>query len=359
VRLETGRRRDGRERRLIETLVAELAERPDDVELVRVFADWLLQQGHPAGELVMVQLERLVHDSEALQKREYDLIWNHAEPHMKAVLARDHVTELEWRRGLLHGITLHHHGGEEALDETLRRLASDPCGRLVRRLVISAVQFDGAGNLEPAIAALASLSHRFIRLRELVITEGANLGSPWIEGPIHVGDLTPLYPAYPQLEVLEIGGKETHLGALSLPALRRLALDDITPVHVTEIAAASLDALEELELFFGRWRVDAIDPVFRPLLDRVMPKLATLAIAAEVPQVMQYVVRAVPAAALSRQTRILSFYRGPLDADCVRTLVQWAPRLRALHRLEVDARGLSVEGRRQLEQTFGRLLVVR
>jgi uncharacterized protein (TIGR02996 family) len=127
-----------------EELIAELASRPDDVELVRVFADWLLQQGHPVGELVVVQLERLAHDSEALAKREYDLIWHHAEPHMKALLARDHVSELVWKRGLLDSVILHHHGGEEVLEDTLRRLASDPCGRLVRRLEISAVEYDGA-----------------------------------------------------------------------------------------------------------------------------------------------------------------------------------------------------------------------
>jgi uncharacterized protein (TIGR02996 family) len=340
-------------------LYAELAAKPDDIELVRVFADWLLQQGHPAGELVIVQLERLTHDTAALADREHDLFWNHVAPYMKTVLARDGVTQFEWKRGLLHKVTLDHHGGEEALDETLKRLASDPCGRLVRRIEISAVQFDGAGSLEPALIELASLAPSFTLLAELAIREGMNLGNPWIEGPIHIGDLTPIYHAYPKLEVLEIGGKECFFGALDLPALRRLAIDDMTPVDLASVAAAPLPSLAELELFFGRWRVDNIDAVFRKLLDRAMPKLATLSIAAAIPQVMQYLVRAVPAAALSKHTRVLAFRRGALDDDCVRTLVQWAPRLRTLERFEVEGRGLSPEHRRTLEQAFGRLLVVR
>ena len=322
-----------------------------------MFADWLLQQGHPVGELVVVQLERLARDSEALAQREHDLFWHAVVPHLKAVLARDHVTDFEFRGGLLYSVTLHHHGGEEALDETLRRLATDPCGRLVRRIEIDAVEFDGAGDLGPAIRELAALA--LPRLTELAFREGANLGNPWIDGPIHIGDVTPLYAAYPRLEVLELGGKEYALGHLDLPALRRLALADMTPTDVATIARANVPALEVLELFFGRWRVDGIDAVFRPLLDRAMPKLARLAIAAEIPQVMQYLTRAVPGSQLAKHVRVLAFPRGALDDDCVRTLVQWAPRLRALERLELEGRALSTEQRRALEQTFGHVLAVR
>ncbi len=340
-------------------LIAELAARPDDLELSRVFADWLLQHEHPGGELVVVQLERLANDSEALAAREHDLIWNVLKPHMDRVLARDMVTEYTWRRGVLDAITLHHHGGEEALDHTLRRLASDPVARLVRRIVISAVQFDGAGDLTPALAELAGLAPRLPRLAELAIAEGMNLGNPWIEGPIRIGDLSPIYAAYPKLEVLEVGGKECELGTLELPALRRLAIEDASPPDLAAIAAAPLPALDELELFFGRWRVDNIDAVFRPLFDRTLPSLTTLAIAAKIPQVMQYLVRAVPASTLARNARVIAFRHGALDDDCVRTLVAWAPRLRALDRLEVEGRGLAMEARATLERALGRVLVVR
>ena len=359
--MEAGRRRDRGKRRLSgeldDALIAELAARPDDVELVRVYADWLLQHEHPAGELVVTQLERIAHDSEALVNREYELYWDRVEPHMKAVLARDHVSEFEWRRGLLHCVTLHHHGGEEVLEETLRRLAADPCGWLVRRIEIHAVEFDGAGDLSPAIRELAAL--QFPRLAELAFREGANLGNPWIDGPIRVGDVTPLYAAYPRLEVFELGGKQYELGDLELPALKKLVLADMRPSDVATIARARLPALAELELYFGRWRVDGIDAVFRPLFDRSMPMLARLAIAAGVPQVMQYLTRVVPGAAISQHARILAFPRAALDDECVRALVQWAPRLRVLERLELDARGVSTEHRRTLEQTFGRLVALR
>jgi uncharacterized protein (TIGR02996 family) len=344
---------------LIAELIQELGARPDDLELVRVFADWLIQQGHPAGEMIVLQLGRMANDSKELVEREHDVYWNHVVPFMRGVLARDGGTELEWRHGLLHRVTLDHTGGEEALDHTLRRLAADPCGCLVRRIEITASQFDGAGDLEPALAGLAALAPRFPRLGELVIREGMNLGSPWIEGPIRIGDLTPLYAAYPRLEVLEIGGKECDFGAIDLPALRRLAIDDMTPLDLASVAAAPLPALADLELFFGRWRVDNIDAMFRKLLDREMPKLAMLSIAAKIPQVMQYLVRAIPAAAISKHARAIAFRRGTLDDDCVRTLVQWAPRLRTLDRLEVEARGLAPEQRRTLAQTFGPLLVLR
>lgn len=365
MRLEAGRRRDGGKRRLSDlagdgdALIAEVARRPDDVELVRVFADWLLQQGHPAGELAVVQLERRTRDGEALAAREDELVRHHVRPYLEAVLARDHVTELEWRGGLLHRATFHHHGGEELLEQALRRLASDPCGRLVRRIEISAVEFDGAGDLEPALAELGALAPRFPRLAELAISEGMNLGNPWIDGPIRVGELAPIYAGYPDLEILELAGKEYGLGALALPALRRLAIADASPADVACVAAAPLPALAELELHFGRWRVDGLDAVFRELLDRTLPAIVRVAIAAEAAAVMQYLVRALPGSALAKHARVLAFPRVTLDDDCVRTLVQWAPRLRALDRLEVDGSRLAPDHVRALRAALGPRLVLR
>jgi hypothetical protein len=278
---------------------------------------------------------------------------------MTALLARDHVTDFVWRRGVLDTVTFHHHGGEEALDETLRKLARDPVARLVRRLVISAVQYDGAGDLEPAIAELAELAPRFPRLVELAVQEGLDLGNPWIEGPIRVGNLEPLYAAYPRLRVFELAGKEYQLGTMQLPQLHKLAIEDMTPSDLGRVAAAALPSLAQLELLFGRWRVDDIDAVFRPLFDRAMPTLQHLALATEVTPVMQYFIRVVPASALARHLRSLAFRGGPMHPDCSSTLVAWAPRLRALERLEIEGHGVSPEGRATLERAFGRILVLR
>jgi uncharacterized protein (TIGR02996 family) len=82
-------------------LLAELAANPDDADLVRVYADWLMQLGHPAGELAIVQLEaRGEHSGDVIDKREYELFWNQVVPFMKGALARDHVSELAFRRGV-------------------------------------------------------------------------------------------------------------------------------------------------------------------------------------------------------------------------------------------------------------------
>jgi hypothetical protein len=312
-----------------------------------VFGDWLLQQGHPCGDLIVAALANREADTDA------------AEKYLGAVLGRDLSTYYRWQRGVLDAITFNHHGGEEELDKIIERLATDPAARLVRRIQIDAVQFDGEGDLEPTIAMLAELAPRFPRLSEIALREGMNLGNPWIDGPIRIGDLTPLYAAYPRLTVFELGGKDYELGEIGFYHLQKLVLDEMRPTDVTAIARANLPHLTELELFFGRWRVDGIDAVFRPLLDRAITTLATLSIASEVPQVMQYFVRAVPASILARHTRVLGFRRGVLDADCVNQLVVWAPRLRALDRLEVEGRGLTTEHRRSLERTFGRLLAIR
>lgn len=344
----------------IHQLVAEVADRPHDIEVVRVFADWLLQQGHPLGELAVVQLERMRHDSAALAQREAELIANTANPFVEQLLGRANIGTLAvglgWRGGLLDVIGLQQ-PGEGPLADVLARLASDPVLRLVRRIEIEAIEFDGEGDLEPALRTLAALA--LPRLCELVVREGADLGNPWVDGPIRIGDVTPLYAAYPRLAVLELDGKAYELGDLALPSLRRFALGDVRPADIVTVARGKLPALEELELFFGPWRVDGIDAVFRQLFDREMPRLGVVRIGAEAQLVAQYLVRALPGSQLARHARVLAFPRSPLDDDCVRTLVQWAPRLRALERLELEGQRLTPESVRLLHATFGPVLVLR
>ncbi len=340
-------------------LIAELATRPADRELLRVFADWLLEVGHPSGELMALELA--AEPPPNLGARVAALIATQLEPYLEQRLARRHPTEYAWRAGLLDAIALHHEGAAAPLAQTLRELAAEPCARLLRRIEIRANELDGEGNLEPVIAELARLAPAFPRLTELAVREDRE-PYRWVDTgvmPIQIGDVSPLYASYPRLELLELAGKEYTLGALELPALRRLALHEFGPRDIASLAVAPLPVLEDLELAFTYGvTIDRIDDVFRPLLDRTLPTLGRLAIVVQLRQLMQFLVRAVPASNLARHARVLAFRRCILDDDSVRALVQWAPRLRALARLEIEGTGLSTHHRRALEQALGPVLAV-
>ena len=68
-----------------------------------------------------------------------------------------------------------------------------------------------------------------------------------------LADLTPLYAAYPRLEELTLLCDEVELGAIRLPALRRLSVsvESLDANAVRSLAAAHLPRLESLELVAG------------------------------------------------------------------------------------------------------------
>lgn len=339
---------------LLEALVAQ----PADVDTLRVYADVLLEQGDPRGELIGVQLARLAGDTPDLRAREAELI-DHVEPVLQGALASTSVLKGTWKLGFLDRLMIQQ-VGDEPIEAALTQLAAQPAARLLRRIAIYAVAVGEGGEHDPAIIELARLAPAFPRLTAVALSRnevGAAAAGPDPQGA--AGDLAPLTRAYPGLEELALGSRPFQLGDLALPALRQLWIQEVRPGEVASLAAARLPALEELDLWFGAWAVADPAALLEPLLGRVQPALVTLAIGAAPPNVLQHLARAVPGSTLAQRVRVLAFRRSVLDDACVQHLVAWAPRLRALDRLEVEGRRLSRDGRRLLEQTYGRLLVVR
>lgn len=239
-------------------LLATLAGNPEAGAL-RVYADRVLELGNLHGEFITLQLNRAERGSEP-DVREEALRREVLEPALREALGGT-LTACRWERGFLAAVEFE---VDDAPFEALSALVQRPEARLLRRIVLHALRWDGGGDLSPLWQRFAH-GPRFPRLEALVVEVGLDLGNPHIDGPIVIGAVEPLYAAYPRLRVLELHGIEHALGTIALPELThfsasRLSLDAIAP-----LVSARWPKLEELELEFGPAGGEA-EPLFGPLL---------------------------------------------------------------------------------------------
>ena len=239
-------------------LLATLARNPEPGAL-RVYADRVLEQGNVHGEFITLQLNRAERGSEP-GVREETLRQEVLEPALREALGPS-LTSCRWEHGFLAAIEFEVDGNPF---EALRVLVERPEAQLLRRIVLNALSWDGAGDLTPFWDSLTR-GPRFPRLEALAVKVGLDLGNPHIDGPIQIGTVAPLYEAYPRLRVLELHGVLHALGRIVLPELThfsasRLSLDAIAP-----LVSAEWPKLEELELEFGPAGGEA-EPLFGPLL---------------------------------------------------------------------------------------------
>ncbi len=85
-------------------LLRSVCARPDDDDLRRIWADWLLEHGDPRGEFVQLQSAPLPLQTGATLARERELLDAHWERWLGPLSSR--VGYHEWDRGLLVGCTL-------------------------------------------------------------------------------------------------------------------------------------------------------------------------------------------------------------------------------------------------------------
>ena len=327
-----------------DALLAQLVERPDDLDAFRVYADLLMSAGDPRGELVALQC--------ANDPAADALMWSVVNPLVDLQLGTTPRPSYTWRFGFIDTITFSHAGDEPFA--VLPALAAEPAARLLRRLVIDAVQMDGRGDLAPVLAELAGLARAFPCLREVAVVEGANLGNPWIDGAIAIGDVSPLYAAFPRLEVLDLDGSSLELGAIEMPAVRRFRATHVGLANAAGIAAAHWPRLDSLDVAIAGSFADAAAALRRLLdIDGTVRELSV-----SLPD-MLHVALHLPASRLARRARVLGFGRDRVDDDWVRRLLDHTPRLRQLDEVRFARHQLSAGARVALTEALGRVFVVR
>jgi hypothetical protein len=331
-----------------ERLHAELAarprERPTDPiaqleqadgearELFSVHADALVTAGDPRGELASLQLrlasgDRSVADAELeLRKRFFGKL----EP------VRD-LLELEWSGGYLHSARVRNEydrDPEASIDEIAGWLLDEPSGRFLRKLVVGIVTFEdnGYGGVARAIGATPRPALRTLWLGDFG-SEETELNWSSLE------DLSPIWPAVPNLRELWLRSGSMTLGSMDLPRLERLeivtgGLDDES---ARRIAAARWPELRELIIQVGRpdyGGTAALGDVLPILEGRTAPRLEKLGLTN-----LEFTDELVEPLARSRllpQLRALDLSMGTLSDDGARAMRRFARAFAHLEQIQLD-----------------------
>lgn len=335
---------DGELAELLRSVIA----RPDDLDVLRVYADVLIERGDARGELIAVQLERRAQDSPALVMREGELAAT-LDAALVAELGQPGTT-FAWRRGFLEAIVFTPGGERRALADSLRQLGTLSLARQLRRIVIRLVE-PGWGSMGPITSMLAKVAPQLRGLRELVFTTTprGEAGTPLVRWQI--GELSPVCRAIPRLEVLEVaGGEFSTLRDLYVPSLHRLVLENPRRVALQAVGRLELPGLEELEVYDGDWEGADIEE----LLGRPWP-LRSLVLHTRVGRSMLELARILPTAPLFERVRVLELRGAPLSTRAIDALLEQAPRLRQLRRFAIEP----TSGFRRLANALGDIVVAR
>lgn len=210
----------------------------------------------------------------------------------------------------------------DQLTEWLEALLDEPEVGQLRGLVIGAWDFDGDDASE-IVDLLANSAGRLTALRALflgdIIAEEQEMS--WIEQ----SDISPLFPAFPKLEVLRVRGSDgLVVGELAHQELRELAFESGgLPGHVIDsVVRAQLPQLERLELWLGtsEYGYDGSIERLSPLLtEHRFPLLRYLGLKNSEQQ--DEIARAIAASPLMDQLSILDLSMGTLSDEGARALL--------------------------------------
>lgn len=269
-------------------LEARIDDDPDDDARFHAYAEWLVAQGSPRGELARVQLARAREDSPELAAREATLLEAHADlfrgaHHSRYTRFIDDFCIVRWHAGFWRRIEF------TGTAEQLRLVLAQRSARFVHVLHIRGID-DYSEIYDSAITAITEAGPRLGALRELrigAVPEGQDALVGF--GDRTCGNLGELARSCPQLTTLRLMCPTFDLGPAPHPSLRRLdARMGATPASLASLARARLPRLEQLDLAFDTsadeseamwgslwWPHDALDELLASLAV-VMPSLQRL-----------------------------------------------------------------------------------
>lgn len=234
---------------------------PDDLDALEVHADRLMEEGNALGEAIAAQLEimklagtdlprRTLLATEArrlLAKQHEEIFGAELAPHALSIVPKD-ASELtghfaactaRWWLGVIDEVALSA-SAKLGLPETVEALARIPAARFVRSMLVGSTAPPRA-RYQPVeyvgfVGALVrpEVASAFERLRALFL---GDLGERIVASL--VGDMAPIYAAFPRLETLRIHANSVDLGSLE-------ALPQLTTIEL-EGNCAGLDALHRIE----------------------------------------------------------------------------------------------------------------
>jgi uncharacterized protein (TIGR02996 family) len=241
-------------------LEQQIIEEPMDAGRCLVYADWLLEQKHPRGELGVLQAQRSERpDDAALAKAETKLLETHPELAPQRVMESakrskrtnetdDDRSTIRWENGFIAAARLSR--ASDRLPYTVRELVCEllghPAARFLRELRIGSLgpdEHDYGDVIDEIIRGCPST----LRLLSLVDLPPGTAELVFA----NLADVTPLLAATPLLEELRLAGQQVVVRSIALPKLRRLAIATSDETVLSVVAKATLPSLESLQLSSG------------------------------------------------------------------------------------------------------------
>lgn len=334
-------------------LEALIAKHPDEVGNYTVYADWLIQQGDPRGELINAQLKHESNpDDSGLTDQIRDLHEKHDAEWLGELATQKDGFSASWRRGFLDAVTL---GDDDSapvkLGDLYQKLRPLPVAQLIRELRFAAFADDD--DYQPAWdSAVVAMTEFGVspNLRTLIFDRG----SFWDISSTYLNQLESVYPRVPNLEHLEIILGNMNLGTIDLPNLRHFEVwtGGFTSDNMKSVLAAKWPKLETLLLRFG----DSEDYGANCTLDDVLPLLSSTTI----PNVRHlalansaFINDLIPHLAKSpllKQIKTLDLSLGLMTDEGANAIVAHAEAFKHLEKLDVHRNYLTLEACTAIKQ---------
>ena len=283
-----------------------LAEAPEDVQGYRVYADWLIDQGDPRGELIARSLEydrtrdhKLGLMIDGFTKRNADVLVGALAPQLGYI---------RWRHGFFEEVTLDSALVREPFEDVTEAVLALPSAALLPAI---AYRCPAASRIAPALAVLGRLRPAPLRAVKLGVDS-------------RLGDLDALFP-------LALHRLEIHVPHHS----DYNALDPVSPATLASLVRAPWP-LRALRLHVGP-DPDQLPTLLQLVARTDLPHLAELRIAAShrVVAFASTLVRAILASPFAAQLTDLELDLEVGAADYKHLVEQRPTRLPKLTRLEV------------------------
>ena len=320
-------------------------EASDSIDAYLVYGDWLDERGDPRGRMILNAAKP------GSVARWGGIRSKHAPYLLGNLRFYDDVVNLSWRWGVIHSARIAFPDFDSATSggphgtELLRTLLALPSARFLRELVLGIFDFEGDNDYQVMLDVMAEAGPR-PALRTLFIgdTNSEEQEISWTAA----GRLATIRDLHPHLQDLKIrAGKMDLEGGLEYPRLRSLVIHSggLAGANTRAIAAASLPALERLEVWFGQkgyggdTTVDDLEPILSG--DR-LPRLTHLGLMnAEFTDALCDRIATAP---ILKRLRSLDLGMGVLTDDGARALAARAGAFAHLEHLGLEEGYLGEEG---------------
>ncbi len=357
--VEDGTKLDARNPELEKPLIAN----PNDREAWAVYADWLMEQGDPRGELISLQLGNKEGQAKKLIEKHQDYFLGplaehttvHDENHNNSSSSlRTSAQEKEWqktaseaflwRNGFIHRCRLSHDSYSSQWDgetsELLAQVFAHPSGRFIVELAFQSNGDPNDDDLQSIIDVIGKKAPPTIRK----ITFGDNIDQiSWH----HTGDLGKMWKGVPNLRTLDIETGEVEVGKMDAPKLEkfRLITGGLSKSCGKNIATAKLPSIKHLEIYYGtdNYGGDCTIKEVKPLLDRTdLPKLEYLGLKNS--EFMNDIAKAIPTAKILKQLKTLDLSLGTMTDEGALALAAHPDAFKHLDVLDLTRNYLTKKG---------------